>query len=264
MSNSPMTEEDLQGYIDQRLSTARQTEVKAYLDAHPDLKAKVDGCISDREALRDAFAPIVNEPLPSDLDLQRIIERRRRFEFVSIRGLIAASVLLFVGGVGGWSLRSFDHPPSRGVEALAREAVASYAVYGAEPLNVAQVKFTDQQELEDLALRRLGYRVTVPDLSASGFRVISGSFVATSNGPALMFLLENDKGTRIAMVTRAMEVDRNAPLSRSNTTMAQHSRCETVSFTWADRGAGYSVVGSLQPAVLHGLADEVRKQEKGA
>jgi anti-sigma factor RsiW len=68
-----------------------------------------------------------------------------------------------------------------------------------------------------------------------------------------LFLYDDDRGTRIAMLMRPMTVDRTAPMTR-------HSYGPIEGYAWANKGVGYTLVAAASPDVLHPLANEVRRQ----
>ena len=57
MSSHPITEDDLHGFVDHLLDSARRSEVQTYLDAHPEIAARIATFGRQREALRAATAP---------------------------------------------------------------------------------------------------------------------------------------------------------------------------------------------------------------
>ena len=57
MSSHPITEDDLHGFVDHLLDSARRSEVQTYLDAHPEIAARIATFRHQREALRAAAAP---------------------------------------------------------------------------------------------------------------------------------------------------------------------------------------------------------------
>ena len=253
MNDRGITEDDLHGYVDRVLSPARQAEVIAYLDAHPEIRQRVESYQADRRALRETLAPVAAEPVPSALNLARLIDQRRSPAWPRWRWAAAASILLLLGGIGGWSLHAATDPASRGIVALAQEATANYAVYAPDRQHPVEIRATDQPELVTWASRRLGYRVQVPDLSAAGYRFMGGRLVATRDGPGLMLMFDDDNGTRLVVLTRAMAEDRD-------TLMSGRTDGADASFTWSQHGVGYSLVGPLATGRLHPLADEVRRQ----
>ncbi|MBR1188539.1 anti-sigma factor [Bradyrhizobium sp. AUGA SZCCT0160] len=74
----PITGDDLHSYDDGLLNAVRRAEVADYLDAHPDVARQIDGYLNQRAMLSAALAPIAEEPLPTALNLSRILETKRR------------------------------------------------------------------------------------------------------------------------------------------------------------------------------------------
>jgi len=252
MNQRPITEDDLHGYVDQALSPERRAEVASYLDDHPDVGKRVAGFADQRRLLRAALAPIAEEPVPAALNLSRMIESRRRPG--PARWAIAAMLLLCVGGALGWDLRGSLQPAPGGLAALAQEASDSFDVYAPDHVRPVEMRAADTAELVEWVSSRLHRTVKVPDLSPSGYRLMGGRLIATSHGPAAMFMYDNDRGSRIVMLTRPMNsADQNAP-------MTARSKGDVAGFSWADGGIGYSIVGQAPAEMLKPLADEACKQ----
>lgn len=249
----PITEDDLHAFVDQTLDVRRKEEIAAYLDAHPDIAGRVAAYSRQRKLLKAGYAPIADEPIPPQLNLSRIIERQRRPSIAS-RWMAAAAaiILLCMGGAGGWFLRNMTQPPE-GIAALVEEASASYAVYAPDHQRPIEIKASDRDALVNWTTERLGRAVAIPDLSASGFRLMGGRVVATSHGPAAMFMYDDDQGTRLVILARRMAVDQNMP-------MARQANGSLNGYAWADKGLGFSLVGPASPQRLHPLADEARRQ----
>ena len=81
--------------------------------------------------------------------------------------------------------------------------------------------------------------------------------VATPHGPAVMFMYDDDKGTRLVMLSRPMAREKN-------TKMAESTSHGITGFSWAHEGIGYSLVGRAPAHVLHPLADKVRSELGGS
>ncbi len=255
MNHRPITEDDLHGYVDRVLEPERQAEVAAYLGDHPDVAKRVAAFTDQRDVLRSALAPIAEEPLPPELNLSRIIERRARRPSVA-RWAMAAMLLLSIGGLGGWAVRGALQASPEGLIALAQEATASYNVYVPDRVRPVEVRASDSAELVQWVSNRLHRPVKVPDLAASGYRLMGGRLVATQHGPAAMFMYDDDHGSRLVVLTRPMSsADQNAP-------MTPQSQGDVGGFAWADDGQGYSLVGHAAPESLRPIANEVRKQAR--
>jgi anti-sigma factor RsiW len=253
MNHRPITEDDLHAYVDRVLEPERQAEVAAYLGDHPDVAKRVAAFTDQRDLLRAALAPIAEEPLPPELNLSRIIEQRARRPSI-VRWAMAAMLLLSIGGAGGWAMRGALQASPEGLVALAQEATASYNVYAPDRVRPVEVRASDAAQLVEWVSTRLHRPVKVPDLSTSGYRLMGGRLVATEHGPAAMFMYDDDRGSRIVVLTRPMSsADQNAP-------MTSQSRSDVGGFAWADDGVGYSLVGHAAPESLRSIANEVRKQ----
>jgi anti-sigma factor RsiW len=253
MNNGPITEGDLHAFVDEALGPERRIEVAGHLANHPELAQRVQSYRRQRGELRAALAPVAEEPIPPELHLARMIKAHRTSRTARWQAAAAAVLILGIGGAGGWTLRSVFQPPRAGIGALAQEATDSYAVFAPDRVRPVEIMATDRSELIQWASQRLSRPVAVPDLSTSGYRFIGGRVIATAHGPAVLFMYDDDHGTRLVLLSRDMAIDKNAP-------MAQHSRGLITGFAWADKGIGYSLVGHISSQLLHSLADEARRQ----
>jgi anti-sigma factor RsiW len=254
MSQRPISEDDLHAYVDRVLEPERQAEVASYLEAHPDVAKRVTAFSDQRDLLRTALAPIADEPLPAELNLSRIIENRRRRRSPAWWA-VAAMLLVCIGGAGGWIVRGSIETPTIGLAALAQEATYSYNVYAPDRVRPVEIRASDSAQLVQWASNRLHQPVKVPDLATSGFRLMGGRVVATSHGPAAMFMYDNDHGERLVVLTRPMTTDQGAP-------MTPQKSGDVAGFSWADSGMGYSLVGQSPTEALRPIANEVRRQAR--
>jgi anti-sigma factor RsiW len=252
MSQRPITEDDLHAYVDQLLEPERRADVTTYLDGHPNVARRVNGFADQRRLLRDALAPIADQPLPPALNLSRIIGGQRRRP-LRIWWAVAAMLLISVGGVGGWVARDAMQVSSNGLSALAQEATDSFTVYAHDHVRPVEIRAADGAELAQWLSDRLQKPIKAPDLTGAGYRLMGGRLIATSHGPAAMFMYDDDRGERLVMLARPMAADQNAP-------MTPHSKGEVSGFVWADGGMGYGLVGLPAVESLRPIANEVRKQ----
>jgi anti-sigma factor RsiW len=257
MSSRPITEDDLHGFVDHLLDSERRGEVETYLDTHPEIAERIATLSRLREAIRDAAAPIADEPLPPQLNVRHLMDGRRRSQAWSWRSMAASVLLLAVGGLGGWSLRGTAIEPSEtsGIAALAHEADYAYDVYGVDRLHPVEFGATGKAQLVRWIASRIGRTISVPDLTASGYAFMGGRLVATPHGAAGLLMYSNGQGQRLAMLVRPMAIDKN-------TRMSGHSYGDIHGFTWASKGTGFSLVGPVPADLLHPIANHVRRQEE--
>ncbi len=255
MPGRPITEEDLQGYVDSVLDAARCEDVEAYLKQHPDVALRVRGYERQRDGLRAMLSPIAEEPIPPELSLARLAEIRRHPARLAPWRAVAAAILLFgLGSASGWTIHSMSGSQPTGIAALAQEAAYNYAVYGPDDIHPVEFNATDESQLVNWISHRLNAPITVPDLSASGYHFMGGRLVATEYGPAGLLMYGNGHGLRLVLLVRQMKRDMNTP------SMSQSNNDGTTAFTWARDGVGYSVAGAASADVLHPIANEMRRQ----
>lgn len=249
----PIREEDLHAYVDGAVEGPRRARVEDYLARHPDVAARVRDHAQLRQRLREQLAPIMEEPVPPELNLARMVEAHRQRRRIPWR--IAASVVLAmgVGGVSGWSLRGAAEPSTTGVAALAREAAANYRVYAADMARPVEMPAADSPQLVSWISQRLARPIALPDLASTGYRFMGGRLIATEHGPAGLFLYADAHGTRIAMMVRPMA-------KKGDTPMSSHNQPGVFGYAWVDQGLGYSVMGPASVPDIHPVADEVRRQ----
>lgn len=255
MSGTPVTEAELQAHIDARLPPERAAAVAAWLTGHPEEAARIAAYRAQRDALRDALDPVIEEPLPAALDL-KLWEGRPSRTWRLGRPALAASMaaLIVLGGAGGWTLRDWQAPPATGTAALAREAAASYTVYARDATRPVELAGDQRPALDDWLSARLARPITAPDLSHVGLRLIGGRLLATEHGAAGFYLYRDRAGGRVALYVRPMrtvdETDR----------MTRREEQGVRGWTWADDGLGFGIFGTAPVDVLHDTANSVRAQ----
>jgi anti-sigma factor RsiW len=254
MNKRPITEDDLHAFVDKALDAERHREVAAFLDTHPEAATRVASYHAQAVALRSALEAAATEPVPSRLNLANIIETRRpagRPRFAQMAA--AAVVLLAIGASGGWLVKGYTMPPTEGVAALAQEASASYSAFASDRLRPVEVRADGTDDLMVLASATIGGSVAIPDLTKAGYRLMGGRVVPTSHGSGFMLMYDNDKGSRLVMLTRRMKVDQDKQMVASD-------QRDIRSWSWASNGLGYSIVGAIASDELHPIADEIRSQ----
>ncbi|MFK0334833.1 anti-sigma factor family protein [Rhizobium sp. NPDC090275] len=254
MTKRPINEDDLQAFVDGALDVERHQDVAAFLETNKDAAKRISSYQRDAAALRSALGQIAVEPIPSRLNLANIIEKQRPAKQGRFAPMAAAAVLLLaIGASGGWLLKGYSMPPTEGVAALAQEASASYSTFAADRLRPVEVRADSGDDLRILASATIGGTATIPDLSKAGYRLMGGRVVPTPHGSGLMLMYDDDKGNRLVMLTRRMQVDQDKPMVPSD-------QRDIRGWSWARNGLGYSLVGAISSEHLHTLADEIRSQ----
>lgn len=246
----PIAEEDLHAYVDGLLDVERRAAVERYLQANAEAAERVAAYAAQRQELRAALAARARDPIPPNLNLARLLEeslRRRRRPWRA-----AAAILLAVGlGAGaGWFVG--QRPPA-GIAAIAREAAMSYTVYAADKRRPVEVWATQKDDLTRWLSNRLNRPVSPPDLSSLQYQLLGGRLVATSHGPAALFMYENPRGVRLAIYVRPMSAGETTPIEATD--VRDVDGC-----TWIERGIGYSLMAAEPYDKLEELARLARHQ----
>src|SRR5205085_1671159 len=119
----PVSEAELQAYVDGRAGAARRGAIEAWLAAHPEDAQRVVAYRQLGEQWREAYAAVLDEPVPPEL-LDALEERPRRSRLVRAAGALGVAALLALAV----SLYLAPSPPSPIVQ---RSAIA-HSVYAAE------------------------------------------------------------------------------------------------------------------------------------
>ena len=254
---SPIGEDDLHAYVDGQLDAERRATVERYLADHPDAAARIAGWQAGDQALRDALAWKLQEPVPAALNLARMVEGRlveaRQARRFGLWQIAAGVVLAFAIGSGsGWMARG--PRASTGLAAVGLEAAAAYRVFATDPMHPVEFGAGQKVQLVRWVTRRLGRPVSPPDLSAAGYRLMGGRMLATQDGPACMFLYDNAQRQRITLFVRPMHKrDMNAAMR------PMHVK-DATGFAWARNGLGFGLFTGAPLPVLHELSNRARSE----
>lgn len=247
-ANTPITDEDLHAYVDDRLDAASREAVGRHLAANPALQRRVADWAAQRTALQAAFAPALRDPVPPELNPASVMEAqwRQRQRRASWRVAASVALALLAGGGAGWLARGQAMPE---VTRLGIEAASAYRVFANDSAHATEV--ADRTALTGWMTQTLGRRIVLPDLSAQGYHLLGGRILAAMYGPAAQLVYQGSDDTRITIYVQPMRVGTEAPM-RPVVARAVDG------YAWIDRQVGYSVLSDGPRAGLHGLADTVR------
>jgi anti-sigma factor RsiW len=204
IADPPIGEDDLNAFIDGRLSPERHALVSRFLSDNPPLGERVAADIAAKNALRESLQFKAAEPIPARLRIANLAVERRAGPRQWLR-VAAAILLLAVGGVAGWlaharvaatSVAQRDTP-------IAAEALTAHRVYTAETVHPVEVAAAQEAHLVQWLSRRLNHPLTAPDLSAQGFHLMGGRLLPATSGAAAQLMYQDDGGARLTLYLRA-------------------------------------------------------------
>jgi len=232
----PITETDLQAYVDRRLTDARRAEVEAWLAPRSDEAARLAAYREIGERCRAAYDGVMSEPIPAPLEeawRRRAGRPGRRAAVIALAFLIGAA-----GGTAGVRWMP-DFALSSTASAMVSEAAAAHRLYAPEVNHPVEVQGVRREELLPWLSARLEMPVSAPDLAASGLSFIGGRLLPGEAGPAALLMYEGPAGQR---VTLYWAPDYRNPSETGLRYM--QAQGNVAAFYWIDEECGYVVASA--------------------
>ena len=252
----PISEEDLHAYVDGCLSPTRRAVVDRYLQKQPQTAERVAAYATQRDWLRAAFSGYAAEPIPIDLDFDGLVQEHLKPRQPSTWRIAAAFLLaLAAGAAAGWLGSTFRPAEFVGIDALEHEAAANHVVYAADQWHPTELGAAQRADLSQWLSHRLNHPVSPPDLAAVGYRFVGGRLVATQNGPAALFLYDNERGHPLSIFTR--------PMAEDSTPILELDVGDLIGCAWIDKGLGYTLIAKEPYKKLVRMSQFVRRQTGG-
>ena len=246
---TPIGDDDLQAWVDRRLSSDRREAVEAYLAAHPDVAARLARYAVQDTGLTTALQPKFQEPIPARLRIDTLLARRRSRMATH---LAKAASLLLVAGLGaaaGWAGHGWTGQGTQLSTATAN-ALAAYETFTVEARHPVEVRADEGAHLVQWISNRLERPITPPDLSPLGWRLMGGRVLPTAHAPAAQLMYDDDRGTRLTVYVQPMGID------GEEFRYTQNGDIRTI--VWAERRLALVVTGKISEAGLMAVAKRVR------
>ncbi len=269
---APLSEDDLQALVDNRLDAATREALLARVRNDPVATQALADFRAQRAALRGLHAQVLDEPIPSSLQgaARRVTLARQAQRQAWQWGGMAATVALAFG-LGWWTHGGVDStlaqaPGASQARMLAqagqqfvRFASVAHGVYAPEVRHPVEVTSAQQEHLVQWLSKRLGRSLKLPQLSTAGFELVGGRLLPGDAGARAQFMFQNAAGERVTLYLGAMAVD--ASVRNTQETAFRFSTQGAVnSFYWMDQGFGYALSGQLTREQLMPLAQLVYQQ----
>jgi anti-sigma factor RsiW len=254
----PVEEDDLQAWVDGRLTLEDAEAVETYFAAHPELRERWSQYAEQREELRAVFARSAEEPISARLSVARLTAERRRQHHRQVARIAAAVALLIVGAIGGWGAHDLLPVLTSSASAVLAssvfdDAIAAHRTFSVETRHPVEVGANEEAHLVQWLSKRLGHRLIVPDLGGLGFRLMGGRLLPADSGPAALFMYEDGKGTRVSCYYLVVDV--------AGETAFQFREQNGISaFYWIDDGLAYAIAANVSRDQLLKLAEIVYQQ----
>ncbi|MES2262846.1 MAG: anti-sigma factor [Pseudomonadota bacterium] len=257
---NPVTEAELQAWVDGRLAPARRGDIDIYLEHHPHEAERLRAYRQQNVALRAVFGPVLDETIP-----RRMLRPRWRLPRWPLQRYAASLAFVLAGGAAGWLLhdRVDDDAfsalaqawPGRGAGgALAHQAALAHGVYSPEVKHPVEVGADQQEHLVAWLSKRLGTPLHPPRLAPLGYELEGGRLLPGEHGPVAQFMYHDGNGQRLTLYVSSGQRD-------SKESGFRYAREGGISvFYWIDGSFGYALSGVLGKAELARIATAVYQQ----
>lgn len=258
MSNLPISETDLQAYVDGVLPEARRADVESYLAARPEEGERVHAYQLQTQALRELFNPVLDEPLPENLRALTSPppvagSHHQKSGFLSrwsLERIAAGFAIALVSGLTGW-LAHGQYQPAENLARRAplfRQAAVAHAVFSPDVRRPVEVSAEHEDQLVAWLSKRMGTPVRPPKLGTLGYELIGGRLLPGNVGPVAQFMYQDASGQRLTLFLSTENVSNQETAFR----FAQEGAVNV--FYWIDGKFGYALSASIDKDELARIA----------
>lgn len=248
----PITEEQLNAYLDGQLEVDSLESVEAWLAENPAESARLRQMQVLDRLLKAEHQQVLEEPVPSGLTTLKPLRQSPTF---SLPMFAAASLAcLCIGGITGWMFHSSAGVKPTLATTLVKPAMMAHVTYTPEVVHPVEVRADQEAHLLKWLTKRLGQGVKAPSLLEFGYGLVGGRLLPGENNPAAQFMYENASGKRLTLYLRTN-------VNKVSDTSFQYAIRDNVStFYWIDGDLGYALSGTMSKALLLDLAAAVYKE----
>lgn len=265
MNTHSISDELLSAYVDGELEAADRERVEAWLQSHPEDRARVQAWQADRAALAALFSPVLDEPAPAAL--KATVWRRhgppRWAMAAAAAGLLLAGGVL--GGAGVWQWQGKAHAVQLAqvkqqmaagtAQGWVQRAAFAHSIYTNEPRHAVEVG-AQEEHLSRWLTRRIDIPVKLFDLKARGFDLVGGRLLPDGPGKSAQLMYQDAEKRRVTVYLRK-------PEQGADTAFRFEQQGKLGMFYWVEEGAGYALVGDLPRELLLALAKSIYDQHPG-
>ena len=270
---SPVTEAELQAYVDRQLTPERQRDIEAYLARRPEEAQRVESYLAQKRELRALFNPVLEESLP-----QRLRQAARPRTPWYLQRMVAGLAIAVVSGVAGWGLRGeLSAGPSGDMLArvspsaitvasavgFAQRAAIAHAVYSPDVRRAVEVGAEHEDQLVAWLSKRMGATMKPPHLQALGYALDGGRLLPGDKGPVAQFMYHDNAGSKLTLyVSNEIGSMKAATAGQKNQETAfRFAKEGSVNvFYWVNGPFGYAISAAAEKSELARVSGEVYRQ----
>jgi anti-sigma factor RsiW len=175
---------------------------------------------------------LASDPVPARLELDRLARSARSWRAIAAAAIFCAFV---AGGVAGWMARGASAAAPSRFDVFTQQALEAHKIYVVEVRHPVEVTGNERSHLVQWLSKRLDYELRVPDLDASGLKLVGGRLLPGPFGPAAFCMYEGASGERFTIYYARTDAPPTALRYRAGERFA--------GFYWVEQGLAYVVSG---------------------
>lgn len=271
--NAPVTEAELQAYVDRQLTPERQREIEAYLLRRPEEAQRVEIYRAQKRELQALFNPVLDEPLPKRLRAAAVPKTPWY-----LQRMAAGIAIAVISGAAGWGLRggvgaepgsntlaqrtpgAVTVAPATG---FAQRAAVAHAVYSPDARRAVEVRADQEDQLITWLSKRMGAPMKPPHLQALGYALDGGRLLPGDKGPVAQFMYHDNAGAKLTLYVsnEVADMAQKTPAGKNRETAFRFAREGSVNvFYWINGPFGYAISADADKAELARVSAEVYRQ----
>jgi anti-sigma factor RsiW len=247
--DQPVTEDDLNAYVDGELPANRRTTVEAWLATHADDAEKVAAWRKQADLIRARYGAVADEVPPQRFDIGRLTRRRHGTIAAAAAAVIAA---FLIGGAGGWMARGAEAARPTDLALFTSDALDAYRLYTVEVRHPVEVPGDQRPHLTEWLSKRVGSPLRPPELDKVGLKLVGGRLLPGPTGATAFFMYEGPSGERFTLYC--------GRTGDEETALRYTAGRDNAAYYWVDRNLAYVLSGPAEQDKLHAIAQTAYDQ----
>lgn len=271
--SAPVTEAELQAYVDRQLTPERQREIETYLLQRPEEAQRVEIYRAQKRELQALFNPVLDEPLPKRLRAAAVPKNPWY-----LQRMAAGIAIAVISGAAGWGLRGgVDAAPGSSTLAqrtpgavtvasatgFAQRAAVAHAVYSPDARRAVEVRADQEDQLVTWLSKRMGAPMKPPHLQTLGYALDGGRLLPGDKGPVAQFMYHDNTGAKLTLYVsnEVADMAQETPAGKNQQTAFRFAREGSVNvFYWVNGPFGYAISADANKTELARVSAEVYRQ----
>jgi len=201
MEKTILTDEDLGAFIDGELDEKRDIAIAALIASSPELSARIERLILDKDMIARVYGPLIEQPIPDAMRQMVTGYRPVAKPMRAPRRFLPAAMALAAAIVAA----VFAYPMLSGIEGdpLVAEALAVRSGQVHAERQFADADISAEAARDGLVQAALAVPVKVPNLEKAGFKLVAiSAYPETGGHKALQLSYRDRNGVLFTMYMR--------------------------------------------------------------